>query len=88
MIAAILIAGIAFAGAPPVDAIPWDSTLVTDSVMSKIDGELLYVADHWCYFISKEKYEAEMLGMRAAQDVKSIKRDLEVIKAILKESEQ
>lgn len=88
MIAAILIAGIAFAGAPPTDAIPWDSTLVVDSVMSRVDGELLYVADHWCYFITKDKYEAEVLGMRAKQDVKSIKRDLEVIKAILKESER
>jgi len=88
MMTALIIAGIAFAGAPPVDVIPWDSVLVADSVMSKVDGELLYVADHWCYFISKSKYESEMLGMRAAQDVKSIKRDLEVIKAILKESEQ
>jgi hypothetical protein len=88
MIAAILIAGIAFAGAPPVDVIPWDSVLVVDSVMSQRDGELLYIADHWCHFITKDEYESEVLGMRAKQDVKSIKRDLEVIKAILKESER
>ena len=92
MIAAILIAGIAFAGMPPTEAIPWDSVLVTDTIPAGVNADgsvnarMPIILDHWCYFITLDKYEAEVLGQRTKQDVRSIKRDLEVIKALLKES--
>lgn len=77
----------AYAGMPPVEAIPWDSTLVVDTLVQK-RGEVVVVDSHWCYFISREKYLVEVLGQKAAQDVSSIKRDLEAIKAVLKEQKK
>ena len=85
MIPALIIAGVALAGMPPPDAIPWDSVLVQDTLY--IAGDTIVTDGYWCYYITRDKYEAEVMGWRSQRDVKSIKKDLEAIKAILKESE-
>ena len=85
MIPALIIAGVALAGAPPSDAVPWDSVLVRDTLY--IAGDTIVTDGYWCHYITREKYEAEILGWRTRSDVKSVKRNLEAIKAVLKEAE-
>ena len=58
------------AGAPPSEVIPWDSVQIVDTV---------YVADRpavsarWVYFITRTKYNSEVLGMKVEEeDLKQI----------------
>ena len=69
------------AGAPPSEVIPWDSVQIVDTV---------YVADRpavsarWVYFITRTKYNSEVLGMKVAEDLAEIRNDLAEIKAAIK----
>lgn len=74
------------AGAPPSKAIPWDTIAVTDVRMfnfgdhDSIKVDTLYVVE----FITREKYEAEVLGWENVQKMRALRRDLEAIKEAVK----
>lgn len=83
MIPALIIAGVALAGMPPSNAIPWDSVLVRDTLV--LAGDTIVTGGYWCHYITREKYEGEVLGLYTGRNAKEIKRNLGAIKAVLKE---
>lgn len=66
------------AGAPPPDVIPWDSVIVVDTLAEGV------IDPHWVHFITRDKYESEVLGWEFRRDVRDVKRDIEKIKKLLK----
>jgi hypothetical protein len=66
------------AGAPPSDVIPWDTAWAEDTTVT-LEGDTA-VNRYPCQFITREKYEEEVLGWKSRQDVRNIRRDLEAIK--------
>jgi hypothetical protein len=66
------------AGAPPPEVIPWDSVVVVDTLAEGV------IDPHWVHFITRDKYESEVLGWEFRSDVRDVKRDIEKIKKLLK----
>jgi len=73
---------VAEAGAPPSDAIPWDTMVCVDTMVTR-DGEIV-IQGHTVLFITRDKYEREVLGFPQAADAREIAHDLEVIKKLIK----
>jgi hypothetical protein len=69
------------AGAPPSDVIPWDSVVVVDTVM--VGGEPI-TYNHTVYFITRDKYERDLLGLNNVAELRTMKRDLEAVKAAIR----
>jgi len=69
------------AGAPPPDVIPWDSVVVLDTV---------YVSDRpvvdarTVYFITRAKYEAELLGIPEQANIRLLRDDIELVKKAIR----
>jgi hypothetical protein len=55
-------------------------------VVSRADGRIdTAITDgHWCVFVLKTEYDAQVLGLTNAPAAQEIQRDLQVIKAVLR----
>jgi len=87
MILAFILAAAVLAASPPPEEIPWDSALVVDTILIPIsragDRVDTFVTDgYWVFFITREKYELEVLGYRS-YGTKDVSRNLDKIKALL-----
>lgn len=76
-----LVLSVALAGAPPPEAIPWDSVWYVYEINILTDTTDTSTG-HWIYFITREKYEQAMFG-QTKRDLTDVKADLAILKRLL-----
>jgi len=69
------------AGAPPPDLIPWDTVWVVDTVETARGPVTVRTPVE---FITRDKYERDVLGWESVPNLREAQRDLAIIKELIK----
>jgi len=75
----VVLFAIAWAGAPPVEVIPWRPCVVVDTL-----GAKRIVVQDTVWYITKDDYMREVLGMEVDLNLRRTQRRLRIIEAYLR----
>ena len=78
----LVLFAMAFAGAPPPEVIPWRPLVMVDTMLN---GRAVIVDT--CWYITKDDYLRDVLGVEVNESLKRTERKLKVIEAYLRQRE-